>query len=101
MHPQLPGVPLRLATGGTVRISLSSRNGSPLGRIFELAAFPLATMVFVTATASTAVSGDGCSHDPCYQGAALASSCSPCVTQICDANASCCSTTWNLACALA
>jgi hypothetical protein len=51
--------------------------------------------------ASTAIAGESCEHDPCYQGDALQSMCSPCVTAICDADASCCSDRWNLECALA
>jgi hypothetical protein len=49
----------------------------------------------------TALAGEACEHDPCYQGDALQNMCSPCVTAICEADPSCCSDTWDLACALA
>src|SRR5262249_34442593 len=31
-----------------------------------------------------------CAHDPCASGNPLLSTCSPCVTKICDANPTCC-----------
>jgi hypothetical protein len=39
-----------------------------------------------------------CEHDPCHQGLALAPQCDSCVTEICDAMPSCCTTAWTAAC---
>ncbi len=42
--------------------------------------------------------GAGCPHDPCTQGAALASSCSPCVSAICADDPYCCDQNWDSIC---
>lgn len=39
-----------------------------------------------------------CSHDLCTQGAALVAGCSPCVTQVCDADPYCCAGFWDDQC---
>ena len=39
-----------------------------------------------------------CEHDLCVQGAALEAGCDPCVAEVCDEDAFCCSTTWDGIC---
>jgi len=41
---------------------------------------------------------DCCAHDKCTIGAALTSGCDPCVTQVCAADAYCCSGAWDSLC---
>ncbi|WP_152629961.1 hypothetical protein [Haliangium ochraceum] len=42
-----------------------------------------------------------CEHDVCVTGTPLSETCDPCVTQVCDANAACCSTGWDDSCVAA
>jgi len=42
--------------------------------------------------------GAACAHDKCAAGAVLAAACDPCVTQICAADAYCCTTKWDSQC---
>jgi hypothetical protein len=39
-----------------------------------------------------------CSHDLCTTGTKLASSCDPCVTQICNSDSACCTSSWTSTC---
>jgi C1A family cysteine protease len=43
-------------------------------------------------------SSDSCSHDPCATGAALDSSCDPCVTQLCESDNYCCDSDYDRVC---
>ncbi len=43
-------------------------------------------------------SGNTCAHSHCSTGAALQFGCSPCVTQVCNSDPFCCSTTWDASC---
>lgn len=42
--------------------------------------------------------GGMCSHSPCTPGGPLASSCAPCVMEICNIDSYCCTTQWDLTC---
>lgn len=42
--------------------------------------------------------GGPCVHSPCVPGGPLAKDCAPCVTTICNIDAYCCTTTWDLTC---
>jgi hypothetical protein len=42
--------------------------------------------------------GGGCAHDKCVTGGKLTASCDPCVAQICQVDAYCCSTAWDSTC---
>ena len=41
-----------------------------------------------------------CTHSPCSTGSALTDGCSPCVTEVCASDVSCCSSTWNADCTI-
>lgn len=42
--------------------------------------------------------GGPCAHDPCVPGGPLAKDCAPCVTTICNIDAFCCTSMWDLTC---
>lgn len=79
-------------------------------RVFKAPCQPLASSLLAFSLAlagcgssaldneSAAQSAATCSHDPCTTGSKLASSCDPCVTEICAADSYCCKTKWSSQC---
>ncbi|HKA88559.1 MAG TPA: metallophosphoesterase [Haliangiales bacterium] len=86
-----------LGPGGTT--SLTLQPGSAAAGAYTVTVTGTSGSETETASVSwTIVAASACAHDLCTAGAKLASSCDPCVGQICAQDSYCCRTSWDKQC---
>jgi hypothetical protein len=101
-----PNIGIANATGDERQLGWYDDKNSEIADVCQGQSFTLAgyrvTELWSNQQNACVADGEGssssCSHGVCVAGAALSASCGSCTAKICDADAHCCSGTWDQAC---